>query len=361
VRRSDFGSNELSDDQYILGNTETASAYIINDDIKERVEDQFRRYAEASDCLDNIYITHSACGGTGSAMPNLIMNLVEDEGYNFTKYGTLPSPGYCDNSLEYFNSLCSISDSLSNNTFSIYADNERCFELLEKLGLEDPNYDDINKLLGIDLSMITAPLRYGSWLGYTEILSNLIPLPSLSLVTTSYSPLIYTPKPNQLFATAGEITEGAFKEENNLISMKNHKKIITAYSSFNGDITHQEAVDSCYDYRKENKDIFTEMSASSIKLELLKKPQIEFNDYFINDIINKQRGWVSLINSQGILENINNIKDKFKKFYDMRSYVHNYVGNGMDERQLYESFENIEKYISDFNSVDEDFDEEEIQ
>lgn len=91
-----------------------------------------------------------------------------------------PSPTLTNTVVEPYNAIHSIHYLLESNTCTFIIDNEALYSLCEsKLGIENPDFSNINRIIAQLSSSITASLRFEGSLNSSlaEFAMNLVPYP----------------------------------------------------------------------------------------------------------------------------------------------------------------------------------------
>merc|ERR1712193_152133 len=106
-----------------------------------------------------------------------------------------PSPTISTCIVEPYNGLLSTHWLLDHTDVSLVLDNEALYDICKKeLGILQPNYQNLNRIIAKVISSMTAALRFPGELNVdmNEFQTNLVPFPRLHFMTTSLAPV--TPK-----------------------------------------------------------------------------------------------------------------------------------------------------------------------
>jgi len=202
------------------------------------------------------------------------------------------------------------------------------------MGFADPNLTNVNQLIAANLSMITAPFKYGNQAseGFEGIATNLIPYPKISLTVPSFAPWTVEPKANELSPSVNEITRNVLDVKNSLLSIPNFNKYISNHLTYFGDVTHQETVDSYYNFKEENKESFIkQFFPTSFKPCISSLPSITYtHNPIINKLFKSQSQVSAIINSGGINGFFKKVNERYDLIYAKRAYVHSFVGYGFE-------------------------------
>ena len=61
---------------------------------------------------------------------------------------------------EVYNAIFALWYSLDYSSLSVNIDNEQCFSILERMGNNDPIFEDVNELIAANISLITGILIF---------------------------------------------------------------------------------------------------------------------------------------------------------------------------------------------------------
>ena len=95
--------------------------------------------------------------------------------------------------MEPYNAILSTHNLLEHNTCTFIIDNEALYSLCEsKLGIENPDLLNANRIISQFSSSITASLRYEGSLNSSlaDFAMNLVPYPRLHFLVSALAPLI---------------------------------------------------------------------------------------------------------------------------------------------------------------------------
>jgi len=104
-----------------------------------------------------------------------------------------PSPTLTNTVVEPYNAILSIHNLLEHNTCTFIIDNEALYSLCEsKLGIENSDLSNVNRIIAQFSSSVTASLRYEGSLNSSlaDFAMNLVPYPRLHFLVSALAPLI---------------------------------------------------------------------------------------------------------------------------------------------------------------------------
>ena len=139
---------------------------------------------------------HSVGGGTGSGFGTLLMERLSMEYAKKDKINYLiySSPQYLNSVVEPYNTVLSTHALLEHSDGTILYDNESLYKVTEKLGIENANYTNLNKIIALTASSIIGSFKNEGeeHQSMRTMLTNLVPYPRIHFLQTSYSPFIPT-------------------------------------------------------------------------------------------------------------------------------------------------------------------------
>jgi tubulin beta len=201
------------------GNNWAKGHYTEGAELIDAALDVVRKEAEGCDCLQGFQITHSLGGGTGSGMGTLLISKIREEYPDrmMCAFSVVPSPKVSDTVVEPYNATLSTHQLVENADEVMCIDNEALYNICFKtLKLTTPTYGDLNQLISLVMSGITACLRFPGQLNsdLRKLAVNLIPFPRLHFFLVGFAPL--TSLASKTFAqlTVAELTQQMFESKN---------------------------------------------------------------------------------------------------------------------------------------------------
>ncbi|CAI2361661.1 unnamed protein product [Moneuplotes crassus] len=323
------------------------ATYEMKDHYYDTLYETIQKQMEACDRTPSLFILSSLCGGAGSGISTNIVDemdlgKVNKIGYNLvvpdTNLGTLIEPFNCIFGLAY----------KSKETMSINIDNTQCTKILNKMGILDPTFDEINSLISTNILQITAPLRYkdSQISSFEEIIHNTCSHLGVNKLTTSFAPFVSQLDEPISSCSIDEVYKSCFGSENNLALASHAHDPISVHTNFLGDVKYQEATETVLNYhdkRQPNPEIATKYGLATCKL-----PQIAFTDKLVNTLMNKHQSCCMLVNSKAIAQIMDRINTQCLKLYSRRATSFSLVGAGLEEGQITEAWEILKELIDKY-------------
>merc|ERR1711992_24294 len=212
-------------------------------------------------------------GGTGSGMGTLLLLKIRD---NYpdritATFSVYPSPKVSDVVVEPYNATLSIHQLLENSDETFVIDNEALFSISHNvLKQKEPKYADLNWVISMVMSGITASLRFSGKLNgdLRKMGVNLVPFPRLHFFLLAQAPLFAKVKLN-----VAELTDQMFSSRNFLSNVKSEDgKYLTASCGYRGAIATQEIDDEVAKIQQKMADDFVNWIPNNIKSAIINVP-----------------------------------------------------------------------------------------
>merc|ERR1712062_200064 len=286
--------------------------------------DIIRRETEGCDCPQGFQLTQSIGGGTGSGMGTLL--------------------------------LLKIHQLLENSDQTFVIDNEALFSISHNvLKQQEPKYSDLNWVISMTMSGITASLRFSGKLNgdLRKMGTNLVPFPRLHFFLLAQSPLFAPGQGAKVKLTVQELTDQMWSSRNFLANVKAEDgKYLTASCGYRGAIATQEVDDEIAKIQAKMADDFVSWIPNNIKSAIITVPPegTAMSATFV-------------ANTTAIKGAFQRISAQFAKMYKRKAFLHWYKGEGMDEMEFQEADKNVRDLITEYQDkqdavVDLDGDED---
>merc|ERR1712110_964391 len=272
-------------------------------------------------------------------------------------FSVYPSPKVSDVVVEPYNATLSIHQLLENSDETFVIDNEALFSISHNvLKQKEPKYKDLNWVISMVMSGITASLRFSGKLNgdLRKMGVNLVPFPRLHFFSLAQAPLF---APGQ--GAKVKLTHQMWSSRNFLSNVKSEDgKYLTASCGYRGPMKTQEVDDEVAKIQQKMADDFVTWIPNNIKSSIIDVPPegTGMSGTFV-------------ANTTAIKGVFQRISAQFAKMYKRKAFLHWYKGEGMDEMEFQEADKNVRDLITEYQDKqdavvdleddDEDDDEDE--
>ncbi|KAE8740846.1 hypothetical protein FOCC_FOCC013638 [Frankliniella occidentalis] len=331
-------------DQLITGKEDAANNYArghytVGKEIVELVLDRTRKLADQCEGLQGFVIFHSFGGGTGSGFSSLLMERLS----------------ISTAMVEPYNTVLATHTTLEHADCTFMVDNEASFELCRRnLGVERPNYSNLNRLICQVVSSITASLRFDGALNVdlNEFQTNLVPYPRIHFPLVSYAPIISADKAIHEQLSVGELTNSCFEATNQMVKCDPRMgKYMACCLLYRGDVVPKDVNNSIAAMKAKKHIMFVDWCPTGFKVGINYEPPTVIPG---GDLAKVCRAACLLSNTTAIAEAWSRVNHKFDLMYAKRAFVHWYVGEGMEEGEFTEAREDLAALEKDYEEVGAD-------
>ncbi|OAF67116.1 beta-tubulin [Intoshia linei] len=330
------------------GNNWAKGHYTEGAEIVDSVLDIIRKEADACDLLQGFQLMHSLGGGTGSGMGTLLLSKITDEYPDkiISTFSVIPSPKVSDTVVEPYNATLSIHQLIENTQLTFCIDNEALYNIcIGTLKLKTPTYGDLNHLVSATMAGITTCFRFPGQLNadLRKLSVNMIPFPRLHFFTPGFAPL--TSRGSQRYRTIGvaEITRQLFDNKNMMTACDTRSgKYLTAAIIYRGRMSMREVDDNILSMQTRNTKSFVEWIPNNVISAVcdIAPRGLRMCGTFIG-------------NSTAMQEPFDRIGKQFDRMFCKRAFVHWYTGEGMDELEFSEAYNNMLDLIQEYQQYQE--------
>ncbi|KAA6398688.1 MAG: putative Tubulin alpha chain [Streblomastix strix] len=199
TNRELFHTKQIISGKEYATNNYARGHYTIGKEIVDLCLDHIRKLVDNCTCLQGFLVFNSVGGGTGAGLGSLLLQrLSMDYGkkskLSFTVY---PSPQIATAVVEPYNCVLSTHSLLEHTDVAVMLDNDAIYDIYRRsLDIERPTYTNLNRLIGLFISSLTASFRFVDALNIdmTEFQTKIVPNPLLHYTLSSQTPVISTEK-----------------------------------------------------------------------------------------------------------------------------------------------------------------------
>jgi tubulin alpha len=346
-------------EQMITGKEDAANNYArghytIGKEVIDNVLDRIRKLSDNCTGLQGFMVFHSFGGGTGSGFTSLLMErLSVDYGKKAKfEFAVYPAPKVSTAVVEPYNAVLTTHTTLEHTDCAFMVDNEAIYDLCtKKLGVERPNYTNLNRLIAQVVSSITSSLRFEGSLNVdlNEFQTNLVPYPRIHFPLTTYAPIISAERAFHEQGSVQELTNACFDGGNQLVKCDPRMgKYMACCLLYRGDCVSKDC-NAAVSVIKTRKAVqFVDWCPTGFKIGINNQPPSQVPG---SDMAKVQRAVCMLSNTTAIAEAWARLDHKFDLMYSKRAFVHWYVGEGMEEGEFSEAREDMAALEKDYEEV----------
>lgn len=291
----------------------------------ERVIDQIMNTidsaVEKTKSLQGFLITHSIGGGSGSGLGSLIIERLR-QAYPKKKiftFSVVPSPLISDAAVEPYNAVLSLQKIRENADCAVLLDNEALFRIAKTRLQRSPNYMDLNHIVALIMSSVTASLRFPGRLNTDlgEFVTNLVPFPGNHFLTASFAPMRSAQSEAVVRTNFADLARETFSEDNFTAAIDWANGVyLSACALFRGDVKAKEVDENMAAIRKSLN--FASYVPTGIKIGLAETAPEGFAS-----------SGLALVNHTGIAQVFERLLQQFDIMFDNHAYTHWYEGAGV--------------------------------
>ena len=291
----------------------------------ERVIDQIMNTidsaVEKTKALQGFLLTHSIGGGSGSGLGSLILERLR-QAYPKKKiftFSVAPSPLISDAAVEPYNAVLTLEKIRQNADCAILLDNQALFRIAKNRFHRTPTYMDLNHIVALIMSGVTASLRFPGRLNtdLSEFVTNLVPFPGCHFLTASFAPMRSAQSESVVRTNFADLARETFTEENFTAEIDWANGVyLAACALFRGDVRAKEVDENMAAIRKSLN--FASYVPTGIKIGVAETAPEGFAS-----------SGLALVNHTGINAVFNRLLNQFDIMFDNHAYTHWYEGAGV--------------------------------
>lgn len=296
----------------------------------ERVIDQIMNVidsaVEKTKSLQGFLITHSIGGGSGSGLGSLVLERLR-AAYPKKKiftFSVAPSPLISDSAVEPYNAVLTLQRIRDNADAAVILDNEALFRIAKSKFARNPNYMDLNHIVALIMSSITASLRFPGKLNTDlgEFVTNLVPFPGNHFLTASFAPMRAPGQEGQVRTNFPDLARETFAQDNYTAAIDwTNGVYLSACALFRGDVRAKEVEENMASIRKSLN--FASYVPTGIKIGVAETAPEGFAS-----------SGLALVNHTGIAAVFERLVAQFDIMFDNHAYTHWYEGAGVPRDQM---------------------------
>jgi len=346
-------------EQMITGKEDAANnyargRYTVGREIIDVCLDRIRKLAEQCSGLQGFLVFHSVGGGTGSGFGSLLLErLASDYGkkskLDFCVY---PSPQISTAVVEPYNTVLATHSLLEHTDVAFMLDNEAIYDICKKnLGIAQPSYTHLNRLIAQVISSLTASLRFDGALNVdiNEFQVNLVPYPRIHFLLSSYAPLVPVSKAQHETLTVNELTNAVFEPQSMMAKCDPRTgKYMAVCMMYRGDVIPTEVQTAISGVKAKKTIQFVDWCPTGFKCGINGQAPTAVPG---SELAQVKRALTMLSNTSAIAQVFHRIDFKFAVMHDKRAFVHWFVGEGMEEGEFSEAKEDLLALEKDYEEV----------
>jgi tubulin beta len=296
----------------------------------ERIIDQIMNVIDAAvektKSLQGFMMTHSIGGGSGSGLGSLILERLR-QAYpkkRIFTFSVVPSPLISDSAVEPYNAILTLQRIRDNADAAVLLDNEALFRIAKSKLHRSPNYMDLNHIIALIMSSVTASLRFPGKLNtdLSEYVTNLVPFPGNHFLTASFAPMRGPGQEGQVRINFPDVARETFSQDNFTAAIDwTNGVYLSACALFRGDVKAKEVEENMAAIRKSLN--FASYVPTGIKMGVAETAPEGFAS-----------SGLALVNHTGIAAVFERLITNFDIMFDNHAYTHWYENNGVSRDMM---------------------------
>lgn len=298
----------------------------------ERVIDQIMNVidsaVEKTQGLQGFMLTHSIGGGSGSGLGSLIIERLR-QAYpkkRIFTFSVTPSPLISDSAVEPYNAIMTLQRIMDHADGAVLLDNEALFRIAKAKLNRSPNYMDLNEIIALIMSSVTASLRFPGKLNtdLSEFVTNLVPFPGNHFLTASFAPMRAPNKDGQTRLSFADLARETFSQDNFTAEIDWEQGVYLAASAlFRGDVRAKEVDENMASIRKSLNYASYMPSSGGLKIG---SAETAPDGYSVSGL--------ALVNHTGIAAVFERLISQFDIMFDNHAYTHWYEAAGVSRDEM---------------------------
>lgn len=349
-----FHPEQLISGKEDAANNYARGHYTIGKELIDTVLDRIRRLADNCSGLQGFLIFHAFGGGTGSGFGSLLLERLSVDYGKKSKieFAIYPSPRISTSVVEPYNSVLCTHAMMEHSDISFMVDNEALYDICQKnLGIERPNYTNLNRLIAQCISSVTASLRFEGALNVdlNEFQTNLVPYPRIHFPLCAFAPVVAAETAFYESGSVADITSSVFEPDNQMVKCDpRHGKYMACCLMYRGDVVPKDVNAAVTKIKTMRSIRFVDWCPTGFKVGINSQAPTVVPG---GDLAAVKRSVLMISNTTAIAEVLGRMDQKFDLMYSKRAFVHWYVGEGMEEGEFSEAREDLAAMEKDYEEV----------
>lgn len=171
----------------------------------------------------------------------------------------------------------------------------------------------------------------------------MVPFPRLHFFITAIAPLNKQSENQYRSSNLSELTHQLFESKSMMAACDPRAgKFLTVAAIFRGAVSMKEVEDNMFAFQSKNNNIFVDWIPNNVKTAVcdIAPEGIHTCGTFIG-------------NSTSIQELFKRVGDQFTAMYNRKAFMHWYTGEGMDDGEFAEAFNNLKDLIHEYQQYEE--------
>jgi hypothetical protein len=229
--------------------------------------------------------------------------------------------------VEPYNAILSLQRIRDNADAAIILDNEALFRIAKSKLNRAPNYMDLNHIVALIMSSVTASLRFPGKLNtdLNEYITNLVPFPGNHFLTASFAPMRAHGQEGAVRTHFPDLARETFAQDNFTAAIDwQNGAYLAACSLFRGDVKAKEVEENMAAIRKSLN--FVTYIPTGVKIGVAETAPEGFAS-----------SGLALVNHTGIAAVFERLVAQFDIMFDNHAYTHWYETNGVSRDKMAEA------------------------
>jgi hypothetical protein len=229
--------------------------------------------------------------------------------------------------VEPYNAILTLQRIRENADAAVILDNEALFRIAKSKLSRNPNYMDLNHIVALIMSSVTASLRFPGKLNTDlgEFVTNLVPFPGNHFLTASFAPMRGPGQEGQVRTNFPDLARETFSQDNFTAAIDwTNGVYLSACALFRGDVKAKEVEENMASIRKSLN--FCSYVPTGIKIGVADTAPDGFAS-----------SGLALVNHTGIAAVFERLVAQFDIMFDNHAYTHWYETNGVSREKMAEA------------------------